>query len=308
MDDVASGQRAGRWPKQWGFESAYEMGSYRFRFRANEATIGRLMDRLLAHFRVGGSNGEPTYSLVRTGRKERPYSLFEGEWCINQADDPAGLMSYVLTAVSVEGVDRTKDALAIHAGAVSFKGEAVVLPAPPNHGKTTTVAGLVRGGFDYLSDEAAFIEPSTGEVIPFPRPLAMAESSIEAISRLSENLPDDHPSFSDDRIHVLPDYIRAGAIGRPCPVRFVVAPSYAPGEPTRLEPISRAEGIRVLVDNSFNFELFGGEGLQLLRRVVLNADCYRLSIGDLDSAVRAIKQVVEGSEQNTILTSAGKAD
>jgi hypothetical protein len=54
----------------------------------------------------------------------------------------------------------------VHAGAVSWKGKGIILPAKSFHGKSTLTAELVRLGAKYLSDEYAVLDEK-GRVHPF---------------------------------------------------------------------------------------------------------------------------------------------
>jgi hypothetical protein len=119
--------------------------------------------------------------------------------------------------------------------------------------------------------------------------------SIDAIPRLWEKVPGQllHP----DRLlyHISPTDIRRGAIARRAArIHFVVAPSYRKGSSTALQPMSRAEALVTLADNSFNLGRFGARGVEALATLVGGARCYRLRMGDLDTAVAAVHEVVEG--------------
>jgi hypothetical protein len=61
--------------------------------------------------------------------------------------------------------------------------------------------------------------------------------------------------------------------------------------------MSRAEAVMVLARNAFHLDRFGGAGIDLLGRVVLQASCYRLCVGDLDDAVDAVSSVVEAGRR-----------
>jgi hypothetical protein len=60
----------------------------------------------------------------------------------------------------------------VHAGVVSWRGGAIVIPGASYSGKTTLVAELVRRGATYYSDEYAPIDRH-GRVHPFPKPLSI---------------------------------------------------------------------------------------------------------------------------------------
>lgn len=60
----------------------------------------------------------------------------------------------------------------IHAGVVSWKNRAIVLPASSFRGKTTLVTELVKAGAEYYSDEYAVLDEK-GLVHPYPRKLSI---------------------------------------------------------------------------------------------------------------------------------------
>jgi len=64
----------------------------------------------------------------------------------------------------------------MHAGAVGWRGRAIILPADSFRGKTTLVAELVRNGAEYYSDEFAVFD-ADGLLLPYPRPLSMRAPS-----------------------------------------------------------------------------------------------------------------------------------
>jgi hypothetical protein len=182
------------------------------------------------------------------------------------------------------------DFLFVHAGVASLDGLGVMLPAPPDHGKSTTVAALVCDGFDFLSDEAAALDPADGRVHPFPRPLSLSNASLDALNRSDRRVFD----ASDGRERrMAPDELRPGALGATCRVAFIVAPSYQAGARTRLEPVGRPEMLQLLVEQTFNLKKFGGDGIRSLGAVVRDAECYRLTIADLPTAVNAVRTLFE---------------
>lgn len=60
----------------------------------------------------------------------------------------------------------------LHAGVVSYKGKAIIIPARSFSGKTTLVAAMIKKGLEYYSDEYAVIDEA-GLVHPFPKKLSM---------------------------------------------------------------------------------------------------------------------------------------
>jgi hypothetical protein len=281
-------------------DRSYRAMSYEFRVRSNVPRLGFLLDRLLAPFRAVPANGGPTYSLVHTPGKPRPFSLYLDDERLHEVETAATMLDFVLAHITVQAVERMEDHVALHAAAAAWDRRGIIFPGPQDAGKTTLVAGLTRVGFAYLSDEAALIDPLTGLLHPFPRALAMDGNSLDAIPGLRGKLSPDHDQFMRFRYHVAPDDLRPGAVGRPCRVQYVIAPKYEAGTETALEPMSRAVALMTLAENSFNFVRFGAVAVDSLRGVLDGVTCYRLRIGGLEDGIRKVLDVVGGETAETV--------
>jgi hypothetical protein len=272
------------------FDGSYRLLSYGFRIQTDVADVGARLDELLREFRVPNLIEEPTYRIMP--RLDGIHEVLLGGECVQRSESPDVLVDYILWDVSARAVQEEHGFLALHAGAVAYRGSGVLLPAPPDSGKTTLSAALTRAGFDYLSDEAALIDPADGRVHPFPRPLWMERPTVEKFPDLLER----RPGAARPQYPVLAEELRPGSVGAPCPVRFVVAPTYGAGAPTELEAMSRGEAVVLLCRNSFNFSGFGRAGVVLLAAVVRGAACFRLRMGALDEAVRLVGGAVGATE------------
>lgn len=281
-------------PTQWPFERPYQAISYRFRVRTNFPRLGFLLDRLLSPFRADSTNGGPTYSLVHTKDERFPFSLYVDDSRLQEVESAASMLDFVLADVTIQAVELMENHVALHAAAAAWDRRGIIFPGQPDSGKTTLVAGLTQVGFAYLSDEAALIDPHTGLLHPFPRALAMDARSVDAIPGLRRKLPPDHDQFMRLRYHVPPDDLRPGAVGRPCRVKYVIAPKYEAGGDTALEPMTRAEALMTLAQNSFNFVRFGSLAVDSLRGALEGVMCYRLRIGSLEDGIRKVLDVVGG--------------
>ena len=270
-------------------ERRYRALSYGFRILTDLPDVLDGIDRLLAPFAVPETGeGWPTFE-IRAGGSARYEVSLDGAVC-QRTDTSETLIEYMAWKASLGAIETTDTYLVLHAGAVARGGRGLILPAPPDSGKTTLTAALTLDGFDYLSDEAALIEPDTGLLHPFPRALWMEAPSLDAVGIRSEVVDPDAERRA--QYHVVPAQLRGDAVGAPCRVRFVIFPSYRPGSTVALKPMSRAEAVVVLAENSFNLARFGADGVRLVADVVRGAECYRLSMGDLDEAVRCLRATV----------------
>jgi hypothetical protein len=83
--------------------------------------------------------------------------------------------------IRIHVAEKAKGWVFIHAGVVSWRGRAIVLPGQSRQGKTTLVAELIKCGAEYFSDEYAVIDEN-GFVHPFERALSMRrEGSITPV-------------------------------------------------------------------------------------------------------------------------------
>ena len=281
-------------PYTWTFECDCRALSYGFRVRSDIPGSDLVLGRLLAGFSCDVTgNGFRTYTLLKADEGDgATCALYLDDDRIQWGGSPGSMLDWVIADVTREALGSTERFIAVHAGAVSWMGMGVVLPAPPDSGKTTLSAGLVREGFDLLSDEAALVDPADGLVYPFPRPVVMEPPSVDVMPGLRDELPAAYEQFTATRVHLVADDLRPGSAGGPCRIRYVIAPRYESGGETALVPVSRAEGLVLLAENCYNLHRGGGRAVLALAGLVRGAMCYRLGIGDLGTAIGSILDLV----------------
>jgi hypothetical protein len=174
--------------------------------------------------------------------------------------------------------------LVIHAGAVTWPGDGVLLlPGTSGSGKSTLTAALVRAGLGYLSDEAVAIDLTTAEVQPYAKPLALSSRSLEALGL---------PTVAGELSATLAaTALRPHPWGRPGVARTLVFPKYVPSGQPGLEPLSRGEALVRLAEHSFNFADHGGAWLPGLAAIVSRCSCWRLTHGDAGSASQVLVEL-----------------
>ncbi len=195
---------------------------------------------------------------------------------------------HTLNAVAIE----RWDGVVCHAGGVARDGVGIVLPADMESGKSTLTAGLVRAGFDYLSDEGIAFHPDTNLIQPYPKPLSLDPGSWFLFPELEPRADLGDDDYKQNQWQVAPDAIREGAVADPCPAGVLVFPQYVEGSTTELVPIGRAEALIELAKNTFSFNQQSRFALEQLAGIVRVVPSYRLTVGSLAAAVATIEQLV----------------
>jgi hypothetical protein len=282
-----------------------DLGTRHFRVRAHGVEVrcdppelAEVFERLLRGFSEDGTGARTVYEIRPQWNAEAPGFVLQRDGRrVRTARWPDGLVDIVLWEVFHDAIRDEVGSVAIHAGAVSYRGRGIVLPAPMNAGKTTLVGALICAGFDYLSDEVALIGRG-GRLLPFLKPLTFEPGSYDLLPQLRAI----RDTSGLRRQHVVSDELRAGSSGTACEIGWVVTFSRRAGAPT-LEPLTRAEALAALAKNSFNLHRLGARGIDTLGSVVRGATALRLEMGDLQQAVQAILGLVDAAGTDPYATS-----
>ncbi|MEX2556720.1 MAG: hypothetical protein WEB06_13980 [Actinomycetota bacterium] len=274
----------------WALDEGFRVLAYAFRIRTTSPTCAELVLQAVGSCRSPDvPDDAPTFHLEDGGELSR---LTLDDALLLKNAKRGNAFARLVWHIMNNAVAEARHVLVVHAGVVvAPDGNAVVLPATSGGGKTTLTAGLVRAGFDFLSDEMMAIDPVSLRVLPVPRSLFMKPGTFEALGVQPPDVSEAARLLLDGTWPVTPDDLRPGSLGGPAPVRTVIAPTYRPGSETRIERVSRAAGLSDLAGQAFNLEMFGGAaGIELLAEVVRPASCYRLAVGRLDEAVAAVSE------------------
>lgn len=84
---------------------------------------------------------------------------------------PAMAWDQLEQTMTAFAVQRLSHLVAVHAATIAWKGRALVVPAASGSGKSTLSLAAIDAGADVLSDEYALIDPATGRVTGWRRPI-----------------------------------------------------------------------------------------------------------------------------------------
>jgi hypothetical protein len=225
------------------------------------------------------------YTLWRNGTLHR---------VVKPPTDVLAALDTAINAAAVEALDTRY--LLIHAGAVGFADQGLLLPAAAGSGKTTLVAGLVAAGFQYLSDEVGVFEPETLQLLPFAKRLYIKRGGSRALAGMYPELTTRVPRLRSalETIWYLAPPVDAWPARR-VTLRYLVVPQYVAGARTELAPMPRTAALSRVVGQSYRLQAHGATRMSQLIEAVRTADSYALTIGSLQDAIEQLQHLVNRS-------------
>jgi len=270
------------------------MGPYVARIRSPMIEVAAAVAALYRHHTVADASSFVDFDVA----VRRPRSLralwrpqvvfeFEGEEPFNPLPGDQGfpLLEWGLNWC-VYGLCHQH--LTLHSAVLERNGRALLLPAPSGSGKSTLCAALVFSGWRLLSDELALITPDACELLPLPRPVSLKNASIEVIQRFAPQVKFGSRVEETAKgvvAHFPPPASAVQQSGQRAAPGWVVFPKYTPGATARLVPMERSRTFMQLIENAFNYDIFGRDGFDLLCSVVDRSLCYSFEYSDLAEAV-----------------------
>ncbi|HVN92293.1 MAG TPA: hypothetical protein VMT38_01280 [Terracidiphilus sp.] len=123
--------------------------------------------------------------LIRIVKADGQFQLSVDDGVVASEPSALKLVPELIRALDEMVLLKMKSMHAVHAGAVLWKGKALVLPGGTHSGKSSLVAELLRQGATYFSDEYALID-SGGRAHPYPRPLLLRNGQPLQVPVLAE--------------------------------------------------------------------------------------------------------------------------
>ncbi len=255
-------------------------------------TVATGLDRLLAPFRlerlvrVRGSrcfalvDGDHLVADVRSGQ----FLAFRDCKVLGMGTEWGRPVSQLLASLNRTAIEET-NLFALHAGVVAINGFAIAFPKNSGGGKSTLTAACLREGFAYVSDEALCVDPESGLVVPYPKPLGLS-----AWSRNTLMVPDRDLAFpsGDAEALVTPSDLGAGMAAAKLPLAHVVLALYG-HETASLRKTTASEVMAALLQYSFNHYKHGERAFRLAAHLANQATGWRLEYGDPSDAARLLK-------------------
>jgi hypothetical protein len=271
--------------------------SYRFSVRSDDERVGRLVDAALTGLRDPFETAAVThrYSLTTADAPAGTVDVTRDGERLACGQQPGDAVGWVVWDVNRAAAEAGGDHLLFHAGAIEAGDIGVLLPGASGSGKSTLVAGLVRAGLGYLTDELAALDLARGRLLPYAKPITVKAGSFAVLADMDpdrDGKPGAGLGWGEEwQVPVGADTGRR--VGRACAPGLVIVPRYVAGAATRLTALSDTEAFFSLALHAVNLLRHGAAGNQAVGRLATQCSCFALTMSDLDEACALVLDLVE---------------
>ena len=217
----------------------------------------RLVDRLYS-LQVGDDEA--------SGNGISSYHLYEDRNRVASSTDMGFILDSCESQLKMYLAEMARRRVFVHAGAVGWRGEAIIIPGRSFSGKTSLVAELVRAGATYYSDEYAVLD-NRGRVHPYASPLALR----------------DPVSFKQTRCSIEEFGGEKGI--KPLPVGLVIVTRYEPGRLWRPRKLSAGKAMLELLAHTIPVRRKPEAAINTLQKVLAEAVTFKSVRGEAGGIV-----------------------
>ncbi|UCE58897.1 MAG: hypothetical protein JSU63_15825 [Phycisphaerales bacterium] len=298
--------------------------------------MNRVKDEIVMHFRIGAVHASVStpiralrrqyLALYRDFQVQRPaddsirIEVKRGEFSLGHRRRYAisvnsrprfeptrfdEVLPYIEWTINWELAHVMRQYLQLHASSMEIDGRGVIFPGVSGSGKSTLTVGMITRGWRYLCDELALIHAKTLQIHPFPRAICIKTPAfpvVESLGIRTRGARHYHKGFKGDVTFFNPLSIRPNSVGRVCPIRYVIFPTYTRGAAPALTPISRAQAVFDLHRVCFNLLGCRTLGVNVLAAMIRGADCYQLVSGEISETCDLLGRLVKQEGMRSALS------
>lgn len=186
-----------------------------------------------------------------------------------------GALNYFYSRVRLTVAEFAKNLVFLHAGAVSWKNQGIILPANSHGGKTTLVKEFIKNGAVYYSDEFAVLD-GRGWLHPFPKTL-----SVRGIIDDNEQVEQSAESFG-------------ATVGTdPVPVKMLLITEFEAGAKWQPETLPIGQGILEVIPHTIPIRFKPEFSLEVLNRTLNHAIIAKSKRGEAESFVKTLLKTID---------------
>lgn len=218
-------------------------------------------------------------------KKNGAYTLFENNAVKLKTQLMPEALRHLRDSVVLHLIQSHPDLLWLHAGAVSYQDQALLVSAPSGYGKSTLVTSLYKCGWTYLSDDVIPFEPKTGKLYPFPETPMFRENP-------GREIPSKSVGWLKKKKVPLTS---KGVCRKALPIAAIIFPTFAFRQTTRLEVSSPGAATLELLQHTLNFGSHREAAVQHLCKLIKQTPVFRLYYDTGNNAAHLLTQVFEDS-------------
>lgn len=185
----------------------------------------------------------------------------------------------------------------LHAACLSLNGQAVILPAAPDTGKTTLTLALLQRGFKLLSDDVTLIKYGDCRIRCFPRSACIHENLPAHFKELRdfENSMDFFIDAEGERVCYVPlNNIFKGCYSEEAIPSKIFFLKRDEGRSVELKPIKKSSAVFGLLRNAVSYHSEDIKKIMdLLSEVANMSETYVLEYGDFKDAADFIFNLMD---------------
>lgn len=274
----------------WFQSSRVKLLDFDVAIHSDHRAVIDLIDELYEPLAVAGSAGSALMIGATTYRGEPGYfTALDGDVLV-RSTAPTVAFAHLLFEANQQAIEQSPGLVRLHAAAVAAGGRVIAFPGPMGAGKSTLAAALVRRGLGYLTDEVVAIDPATTQVRPYAKPVSLGVAPV-SLGPVSWTPPVGSDRFLGSA-GVVPASVLGSSETTPRRLGAIVMPRYVRGAGTTIDRVDAAEALGQLAAHTFHLDERGT--LATLAGLVGEIPTYTLTSGDLNGAVDAVLNVVDG--------------
>ncbi len=224
----------------------------------------------------------------------RPSIAIRGDYTLPEAVPQSlahGLISAEM-AMNLQIALGERRFLLLHASSVEKDGKVLIMTGESGSGKSTLSALLGAQGWRFMGDEFALIDPISGDVHPFPRPISLKNEAIGVMRGLlpTERFgPVQAGTAKGDICHLIPDSAAIAGMSDAAPPALILFPGYGP--PRAIRSVGMSETFVRLTQASTNYTALGEVGFDALTRLVTAVPVCAIDYPDTDAALALVDEL-----------------
>jgi hypothetical protein len=273
------------------YETAFRLLACDFTVRSDCEPVARQLNFIAQNARQDFPVSGSFFYEVRSQNGE--FLIVEnGEPCV-AVSDLSSLTYKLLWKIHSQAFDAIVSCVRIHAGCGEHNGNRFLIVGHSGAGKTTLMTRLLYDGFRVDGDEMVMLR--NGKTFPFPRCFHIKECSLHLLPQIGPVL-ENAPFIERDNKSKVFSFSPSEAgfcwhiEKREAKIFFFLQPNHGGG--TRIEECPKYLMVQRVMPQTFLSSSLDHPKIKELCQTIDSAACFVLYVGDLDSAVVAIRETL----------------